>query len=71
VCCSVRHWGGLKCAVVYGIGEVPTNEKVCRCTGQLSFCSVLIMLIYWESTNILSVKEMKEGISWAIAVRLV
>ena len=58
---------GLKCAVVYGIGEVRANEKGLQLNGTLE-----ILLCANDDTIlgviILSVKDMKEGISWSIAI---
>jgi len=38
---------------------------------ELSLCYLQMVLIDWEKTNTLSVKEMKGGLSWSLAMRLV
>jgi len=53
---GVRHWGG--------------SGKLERIEIELILCYLLMMLIDWEKTNTFSVKEMKEGLSWSLAMRL-
>ena len=61
---------GLKCAVVYGFWEVPANERSLKLNGTLEILFCVMMIIYWEETNILSVKDMKEWLSLSLAMRL-
>jgi len=47
-------------------------RRVYSLTGHLRFCSRLMMIIrYWEETNILAVNDMKEELSWSLAMGLV
>jgi hypothetical protein len=41
------------CAIVYGIIEFTANGKNSNGTGHWRFCSVVIMLIYWDKTYFL------------------
>ena len=54
---GVRHWGG--------------SGKLERVEIELSLCYVQMVLIDWEESNTLSLKEMKVGLYWRLAKRLV
>ena len=60
----------LKCALVYAIRKVPANKKSLKLseTLEIMFCANDTNLL---EENILSVKEMKEGLSWSLTMRLV
>jgi hypothetical protein len=61
----------LKCALVYPLGKFQEIRRIWNWVRLLSFCSVLMMIIYWGKTNILCVKDIEDGNSWLLANSLV